>query len=57
MNVGVKPPILLCGGVAQSKTIIRMFDSAMGFPVLVPENPLTVGALGAALIARDLVKK
>jgi predicted CoA-substrate-specific enzyme activase len=56
-RVETRKDVILCGGVAQSKTIIRMFDSAMGFPVLVPENPLTVGALGAALFARNLVKK
>jgi activator of 2-hydroxyglutaryl-CoA dehydratase len=33
-----------------------MFDSALGFQVLVPENPMIVGALGAALIAEILAR-
>lgn len=56
-RVDTAKDVVLCGGVAQSRTIIRMFDSVLDFPVLVPADPLTVGALGAALIARDLVKK
>lgn len=48
--------VVLCGGVAQIRTIVKMFDTELGFQVLVPEDPTIVGALGAALIAETLVK-
>ena len=48
--------VVLCGGVAKNRTVVKMFDSELGFPVLVPENPMIVGALGAALIAETTVK-
>jgi predicted CoA-substrate-specific enzyme activase len=53
-RIDIEKDVILCGGIAQNKAIIRMFDSALGFPVKIPEDPLTMGALGAALIARDL---
>ena len=56
-RIDINKEVLLCGGVAQNKTIVRMFDSELGFPVVVPEDPLAVGALGAALIAREIGKK
>jgi predicted CoA-substrate-specific enzyme activase len=56
-RIDIDKDVILCGGVAQNKAIVRMFDAALGFSVKIPKNPLTVGALGAALIARDLVKK
>ena len=48
--------VVLCGGVAKNRTIVKMFDAELGFPVLVPEDPVIVGALGAALIAETTVK-
>lgn len=56
-RIGIEKEVMLCGGVARNPAITRMFDSELGFPVKIPENPLTVGALGAALIARDLTKR
>jgi len=56
-RVDTQKDVLLCGGVAKYRTIVRMFDKELGFPVLIPENPLIIGALGAALIAKGLVKK
>jgi predicted CoA-substrate-specific enzyme activase len=56
-RVDTQKDVLLCGGVAKYRTIVKMFDSELGFPVLVPEDPQIVGALGAALVARNLAKK
>ena len=55
-RVEMHKDVVLCGGVAKNRTIVKMFDSELGFPVLVPENPMIVGALGAALIAETTVK-
>jgi predicted CoA-substrate-specific enzyme activase len=56
-RVDTQKDVLLCGGVAKYRTIVKMFDSELGFPVRVPEDPQIIGALGAALSARDLMRK
>ncbi len=50
MNVGIKPPILLCGGVANNRAFVKSIDDQIDGEVLVPESPQFVGALGAALL-------
>ncbi|MEW6585767.1 MAG: BadF/BadG/BcrA/BcrD ATPase family protein [Nitrospirota bacterium] len=56
-RIDINAEVVLCGGVAQNKRIVRIFDSELVFPVVVPDNPLIVGALGAALFAREHAKK
>ena len=51
MNVGIKPPIILCGGVANNKAFVKSMNDQMDEVILVPEYPQFVAALGAALIA------
>ncbi|MBU2489878.1 MAG: 2-hydroxyglutaryl-CoA dehydratase [Proteobacteria bacterium] len=45
--------LAMSGGVAHNQGVVRALSAALGVPVQVPEKPDTVGALGAALIARD----
>lgn len=45
--------VAMSGGVARNRGVVRALASALGRPVEVPDEPDTVGALGAALIARD----
>ncbi|MCJ7806996.1 MAG: FGGY-family carbohydrate kinase, partial [Clostridia bacterium] len=45
--------VAMSGGVAQNKGVIRALGAAMGTAIFVPDQPDTVGALGAALIARE----
>ena len=49
----IEAPVLLQGGVSQNRGIRRAFSDELGFDVIVPENNMVMGALGAALIARD----
>ncbi len=44
--------IAMSGGVARNGGVIRAISAVLGCPLAVPENPDTVGAFGAALIAR-----
>lgn len=53
-RVGMAPEVMMTGGVAKNIGVVRSIEHAIGLPVLVPEEPQTVGALGAALIARDM---
>ncbi len=52
-RVGVEPPVMFAGGVARNCGVVRALEEALGHPLIVPEEPQIVGALGAALVARD----
>jgi len=52
-RVNVKAPFLFAGGVARNPCMRRLLEDALGIPVLVPEHPQMVGALGAAIIAGE----
>jgi len=52
-RVGMTPKVMMTGGVARNAGVVRSLEKAIGMPVIVPEAPQIVGALGAALIARD----
>jgi len=45
--------IAMSGGVARSSGVVRAISSLMDCEVSVPKNPDTVGALGAAMIAKE----
>ena len=45
--------VAMSGGVARNNGVVRAIAEALGHPLYVPEMPDTVGALGAALIARE----
>jgi predicted CoA-substrate-specific enzyme activase len=45
--------VAMSGGVAHNRGVVRSLGSALNTDVTVPDKPDTVGALGAALIARD----
>lgn len=45
--------VAMTGGVAHNRGVVRVLSEALGTQVAVPPQPDTVGALGAALIARE----
>jgi (R)-2-hydroxyacyl-CoA dehydratese activating ATPase len=45
--------VAMSGGVARNGGVVRAIAEALGRPVYVPPLPDTVGALGAALIAKE----
>ncbi len=49
----VEPPVVFTGGVAKNSGMVKAMEAVLGMPVLVPEEPLITGALGAAILARD----
>ena len=51
-RVGMQSEVVMCGGVSKNIGIIRAMEAKLGKPVLVPEDPQIVGALGAALFAQ-----
>jgi len=52
-RVGMQSEVVMSGGVSKNIGIIRAMEAKLGKPVLVPEDPQIVGALGAALFAQE----
>jgi predicted CoA-substrate-specific enzyme activase len=53
----VEPDIVFTGGGAKNKGLATFLEEKFGMPVIVPDEPLATGALGAALTGRDTVIK
>lgn len=49
--------IAFTGGVAKNAGIKRALEQILGCPLLLPDGPQIIGALGAALIGQERVKK
>jgi activator of 2-hydroxyglutaryl-CoA dehydratase len=45
--------VAMSGGVARNPGVVRALQAVLGCDVAVPPEPDTVGALGAALIAKE----
>lgn len=43
--------VVLTGGVAKNKGVLKALEGELKLPISIPENPQITGALGAALIA------
>jgi len=52
-RVGFVPPVIMAGGVAKNRGAVKALEEELGVPLIVPEEPQIVGALGAALLARE----
>lgn len=52
-RVGLNQDIVLVGGGAQNIGIVHLLGKNLAMPVLVPEDPVTVGALGAAVLVQE----
>jgi (R)-2-hydroxyacyl-CoA dehydratese activating ATPase len=46
-----EPPMAFTGGVSQNGDIVRRLSEELGCPVIVPDNAIYAGAIGAALLA------
>ena len=53
----VEPDVVFTGGVAKNIGVVKALEENLGCPVLVPEEPLLSGALGAALLGKELILK
>ncbi len=50
----VEPDVVFTGGVAKNIGVVRALEESLGCKVLVPEEPLLSGAIGAALLSKEL---
>lgn len=56
-RLAVKDPVIMTGGVAKNRGVVKVLSDKLGRPISVPAEPLISGALGAALLGKELVKK
>ncbi|MFA5078850.1 MAG: acyl-CoA dehydratase activase, partial [Dehalococcoidia bacterium] len=52
-NVGVKPTVMMTGGVAKNIGVVHALEERLDCKILVPQEPQIIGALGAAMFALD----
>ncbi len=54
-RVGVEEEVTLTGGVAKNEGVVSALQERLGVKIFVPPDPQMIGALGAALLARELL--
>jgi len=52
-RVGVERDFVITGGIAKNIGVVRRIEEKVGLKALLPQEPQIVGALGAALFARE----
>ncbi len=52
-RVGIEREVMLIGGVSLNVGFVASMNRGLGLEVIVPEGPEYVGALGAAIVARE----
>ena len=56
-RLGIEPAIVLVGGVAKDVGFIVALERTLGMDILVPEDPVFAGAVGAAITASKRIEK
>jgi len=52
-QIGIQEPVLFTGGVAHNPAMVRALQEALNLPLIIPPEPVLVGALGAALLSQE----
>ncbi|MBI4287700.1 MAG: 2-hydroxyglutaryl-CoA dehydratase [Chloroflexi bacterium] len=55
-GVGVRPTVMMSGGVAKNQGIVQVLNRMLGTDMVIAPEPQIVGALGAALFALEEVE-
>jgi (R)-2-hydroxyacyl-CoA dehydratese activating ATPase len=53
----IEREVAITGGGAKDSGLVRALEAKLGFKVLLPPEPLLTGALGAAIMGRDIFDK
>ncbi len=58
-RVGVKPVVMMTGGVAKNTGVVEALQQELKVPITIPHDidPQLIGALGAALIAHEILRE
>jgi predicted CoA-substrate-specific enzyme activase len=52
-RTGIKEKVVFAGGASLNKCLIILLQQKLGTELVIPDSPQIIGALGAALLARD----
>jgi len=53
----IEREVVLTGGGAKNIGLVKALEAKLGYSVLVPPEPLLTGAIGAALLGKDIVEE
>jgi len=53
----IEKDVVLTGGGAKNIGLVKALEAKLGYPVLRPAEPLLTGALGAALLGKDIAQQ
>ncbi|MEK6653856.1 MAG: acyl-CoA dehydratase activase [Thermodesulfobacteriota bacterium] len=53
----IEKDVVMTGGVAKNVGMVKALEDQLGFPVLIAREPLLTGAIGAAILGKELVIK
>jgi len=53
----IRPPVAFQGGVAGNVGVKDAFERALGMPIVVPSHHEVIGAIGAAILAREWLEE
>jgi len=56
-RVKIEREVVITGGCAKNVGLVKALERKIGYAVLTPTEPLITGALGAALIGKDMAKR
>jgi len=56
-HLGIERDVIVTGGGAKNIGLVRAIEDKVGFPVMVPQEPFLTGAIGAALVGHDFVRR
>jgi predicted CoA-substrate-specific enzyme activase len=53
----IEPDVVFTGGVAKNIGVVKSLETKLGCKIIVPEEPLLSGAIGAALLGKEITLK
>jgi predicted CoA-substrate-specific enzyme activase len=56
-RIRVEEAVIVTGGGAKNRGLLKALSEQLGREILVPEEPLITGALGAALLGKEMVEQ
>ncbi|TET70149.1 MAG: 2-hydroxyglutaryl-CoA dehydratase [Candidatus Aminicenantes bacterium] len=56
-RIKIEKDVVVTGGGAKNIGLVKALEAKLGFPVLLPPEPLLTGAIGAALLGKDVVQQ
>ena len=57
LKLKIEPRVVLTGGVMKNAGMVRAMKENLNCEVSIPENPLLTGAIGAAILGREITMK